>query len=283
MVYQNKLIVAIKVAGQILREHGDRVAIPFGSEYSILIKNLHAVRAQFKLSIDGADATSGTWIVVPANSQVEMERFIANGDWSRGRRFKFIERTGDVEAHRGVKADDGIVRVEFQVERVRPVVNVPNYVPYDVPVPHPDPWYPWRPRGPFYGNASTTGGMRSRSVGSSGASASLGGVSSSSFEKSATSTPTQNVQNANYSYQPDVNEAGITVQGSESHQQFHAVAGFETTGQSEVVVLHLRGAVAGQPVQAPVTVQTKLTCSSCGLKSKSTAEFCARCGTALVA
>ena len=39
MMYLQKLAVAVKVNGKVLREVGDTVYIPFGSEYSILIKN----------------------------------------------------------------------------------------------------------------------------------------------------------------------------------------------------------------------------------------------------
>ncbi len=35
MVYNNKLVVAIKVAGKVLKEFGDVVYIPFGSEYTV--------------------------------------------------------------------------------------------------------------------------------------------------------------------------------------------------------------------------------------------------------
>ena len=47
MMYNNKLVAAIKSNGKVLREFGEEVYIPFGSEYSILIKNLHSVRGEF--------------------------------------------------------------------------------------------------------------------------------------------------------------------------------------------------------------------------------------------
>ena len=266
MVYQNKFVVAIKVNGHILRESGDRVTLPFGSEYSVFIKNLNAVRAKFKLSIDGTDATSGTWIVVGANSSVEMERFIHDHNWASGNRFKFIERTAEIEQHRGVQVDDGLVRVEYQTEVVRQIVPVPEYVPYDVPVPYypyPHPWYPPRyPRPRFFGSLQATG----RSLRPSGMTANY-----SAHVTNSADSPTLD------SCSVDV---GITVPGSISQQQFVAVSDFKT-GASEVIVLHLRGQIAGASVSQPVTVQTRLTCQTCGRTSK-TGQFCANCGTALV-
>lgn len=277
-MYQNKVVVALKVNSRILRESQGVVHIPFGSEYSVFVKNLNAVRAKFQLAIDGTDATSGSWIVVPANSSVEMERFISNGDWNRGRRFKFIERTAEIEAHRGVKSDDGLVRVEFQVEQLRPIVNVPRYVEYDVPVPRPyyppyDPWYPhpW-PRRPFLGSAMRSSGGRKGSSGSGSASVSAGTWCSASLGNEAGSAISDSAPTT---------DVGITVQGSESHQRFVNAEWFET-GPSDVIVLQLRGELAGQAISAPITVTTKLTCPTCGSSQKH-GEFCQRCGTALVA
>ena len=40
MTYQEKLVAVVKCRGKILREHGEFVTIPFGEEYTILLKNL---------------------------------------------------------------------------------------------------------------------------------------------------------------------------------------------------------------------------------------------------
>lgn len=261
MVYQNKFVVAIKVHGQILREDGDTVALPFGAEYSVLVKNLNAVRAQFKLSIDGAETTSGGWIVVSANGSVEMERFIKDGNWDSGNRFKFIERTAEVEAHRGVKADDGLVRVEYRVEVVRPVIPVPHYEPYPVPwlPPHPPPRPPFYPRPPIRPRYGITGPARAASL----------GASSGKREVGRLVPPSRRLRS----------DVGITVPGSISDQRF-VPAEFFQTGNSEVIVLRLRGHIGAKPVTSPITVKTQAVCSTCGKKSKP-GQFCQRCGTAL--
>lgn len=249
-MYQNQLVAAIKVGGRILREQDGAVLLPFGSEYSVYVKNLNAVRVQVKVSIDGTDATSGTWLVVAPNSAIELERFIRNGNWNEGNRFKFIERSEAIEAHRGIKADDGLIRVEYQTERVRPVVDVPIIREH-----YYDEWYPNPyPRPRFYGNAVRAASAKTTQ--------SRGLVASCSAGASAE------------------RDTGITVPGSLSHQQFISASSFETTGQTDVLILQLRGVVKGKQIVAPVTVASKRTCETCGKRSK-TGEFCGRCGTAL--
>ena len=89
MVYQNKLVACVKVNGQVLRESGENtVTLPFGSEYSVFLKNLNSVRAIARVSIDGKDTTEGTWLIVPANGTLELERSILNGNFDSGNRFR---------------------------------------------------------------------------------------------------------------------------------------------------------------------------------------------------
>jgi hypothetical protein len=78
-------------------------------------------------------------------------------------------------------------------------------------------------------------------------------------------------------------DAGITVAGSESHQQFSMAGGFPVEATSTVIVLRLRGEVAGQPVAAAVTVDMKPICTTCGKTNKATMKFCGECGTSLCA
>lgn len=79
-----------------------------------------------------------------------------------------------------------------------------------------------------------------------------------------------------------MNDAGITVPGSESRQEFETGAWFPTEAESHVIVLRLRGAIGAKPVERPVTTDIKPKCTSCGRKNKATAKFCSQCGTSLV-
>lgn len=141
-MFSENFIVAVKVGGQVLRESGNLVSLPFGCEYTILLKNLNSRRAMVSVGVDGNDATDGKLILAP-NATLELERFIRNGNLNSGNRFKFIERTAAVEKHRGVKEDDGLIRAEFWAEREvieKPIVR-PHY--YDEYFPRPIPWDPY--------------------------------------------------------------------------------------------------------------------------------------------
>ena len=281
MMYNNKFVATVKSGGKVLREVGDTVYLPFGCEYSILLKNLNTVRAEVRITIDDEDVLGGNSIIVNANSDLELERFLK--DLNKGNRFKFIERTASVEQHRGVGSSDGIVRIEWQFER---------------PI----------PRTPFYGNqpwivssGGTTSGPYGSGVGGSSfgtynVNGALRGVDFSNGETtramaaSATSVTLNSMgisaQAASHEGMATMdwapaNEVGITVPGSMSSQQFRTVAGFPLEDQKHVIVLQLKGETADNRVTAPVTVKAKPKCVTCGKVNKATAKFCSNCGTAL--
>jgi len=253
MVYHNNFVAAIKVGGKILREQSDVVALPFGSEYSIYLKNQNSVRALVRVSIDGkytSDVSDG-WIIIGANDTLELERFIHNGNFDKGNCFKFIERTAQIEQHRGIGGDDGLVRVEYKFEVVtKHVYNTPNIV-YHYHYPDYYPNITW---------TTTTSG--------------IGG-----FQQSGKSAESH--VNMCSMQETALNDAGITVAGSESHQKFSYGAWFPTESTSQVIVLKLLGQVGTVTVKQPITVQQKPVCSTCGKVNKATHQFCGRCGTAL--
>ena len=111
-MYNSKLVASIKANGKVLREFKDTVYIPFGSEYSILLKNLNTVRALINIYIDGDNVVPGG-LVLNAGQEIDLQRAIRNGNMNEGNRFKFIERTSNIEDHRGIKLEDGLIRVEF--------------------------------------------------------------------------------------------------------------------------------------------------------------------------
>lgn len=280
MVYSpSKVVACLKVAGKILREDKNVVTLPFGSEYNVFIKNLNATRIKVKVSVDGTDVTEGTWLVVDPNSDLDLERFIRAGNMDKGNRFKFIERTAEIEEHRGIKADDGLIRIEYQVEKPRPVViDVEEHHHHHDHWDWERPYFP--PRTPRRGSPWTLSkSAPTRSLGASRPSAASGQARRKSIVPTSAS-----VQGLGYGDQTadslSLSDTGITVPGSESSQKFRWTADFET-GPSEVIVLQLRGVMAGKLATKAVTVETKLHCVTCGKSSKSTEKFCGSCGTAL--
>lgn len=241
MMYNQKLVASIKANRKILREFKDTVYIPFASEYSILLKNLNTQRAVVHVFIDGEDQTP-SGLVINAGQEVDLERSIKNGNLKEGNCFKFIERTGAVEQHRGIKLEDGIVRVEYQFEL--PPVSINNSIM----------------RGLDRGWITASGATYSST------SASLNSVVSAQ----ATSVNTY------------YNDAGVTVPGSKSDQSFSTtyMGALDTTRHT--IVLKLLGETPDNKlIAAPVTVKSKPKCVTCGKQNKAHSKFCSDCGTAL--
>lgn len=302
MMYSNKLAIAVKSNGKVLREFDkDKVYVPFGTEYTLLIKNLNTVRAQVRVTIDGTDATDGTWLIVGAGQEMELTRFIKNGNLNQGNRFKFIERTAAIEnGPRGVGIEDGLIQVEYQFERVyeyKPEIkHIWSPPPPLWPVKRErwvkEEYYDWC-SGPFYGsvdNGVSTGSPLRSMAATKGVSASLASSSTVSAQNaffnqvSETASFSANAANATMSVTASVplNEAGITVPGSISDQKFTTVASFDVESTVHTMVIKLLGTTeGGSVVTQPVTVKAKPKCTTCGRVNKANAKFCTECGTSL--
>jgi hypothetical protein len=249
-MYSNKLVASIKSNGKILREFNDKVYVPFGTEYSILIKNLNTVRASVNIFVDGTDAGDGSSFVVKAGETFELSRFLKNGNLNQGNQFKFIERTAAVSNHRGVGIEDGLIRVEFVFER--PLYRYPDFLPCNNPtIGVVDAQGFMIPIGPV--NYSTTNITASS-------------ISSATFRTCSSTT----------------SSVGITVPGSISDQTFETIAAFPVETVTHSVILHLVGETGdGDLIVDPITVKSKPKCTSCGKQNKATAKFCIECGTSL--
>ncbi len=240
MMYESKLAAAIKVDGKVLREFKDTVHIPFGSEYTILLKNLNTTRAVVNVFIDGNNMVPGGLVLDPGR-EIDLERSVKNGNLTEGNRFKFIERTGSVEKHRGIGIEDGLVRIEFQFEQ---------------------------PPRPITWNTTNIGGIYPQGGILRGVNDVHYGVTCSTASYDATSV------NSSHSL---LNDVGITVPGSHSTQKFQTayVGALESVKHSMVFKLF------GGTMPKPITVKHKPKCVTCGKQNKATSKFCQECGTAL--
>ena len=288
MMMSEKMVACLKANGKVLREIKDTVFIPFGAEYSILLKNLNTVRALVNIQIDGQDVCPNG-LVIDAGREIDLERFVKNGNLSSGNRFKFIERTASVEKHRGVKAEDGLIRISFCFEKPRPTYNPfytgalgqghtwPGYYPSGV-----------RGSGDLWNKSTDASGKWSDVVGS---------ASSETYDSGKTKGVTKGVVRgatfgttavncaagvAQSSYSAPVNDVGITVPGSVSNQTFTTTTMGAMEEQEHVIVLRILGETEQGVVEAPITVKTKPTCTSCGRVNKATNKCCSECGTSLV-
>lgn len=279
MMFSNKLVACLKSNGKVLREFKDIIYIPYGSEYSILVKNLNSVRAVVNVTIDGTDVIPGG-LVVNAGIEVDIERFIKDGNLKSGNKFKFIERTGNIEKHRGIKTEDGLIKVSFQFEKV--------YAPL-----YSNGHWEWKPNqptwtgpywiGPYWSGTSQNINAVGQSVGqisttttaTSGITLTASVGSGSLCGTTQTSALHSNTNNA-------ISDVGITVPGSESNQKFSTVNNFPVENETHVMVIQILGETeSGKTVTAPITVKTKTRCITCNRNNKVTAKFCAECGTSL--
>lgn len=116
-MYNKKLVAVVKVNGKVLREQDDTVYIPFGSEYSIMLKNLHTTKVQVDISIDGDNVLDNKLILINPGESTEIEGFLKGNCVSN--KFKFIEKTDQISDFRGNRIDDGIINIKYQFEYAR--------------------------------------------------------------------------------------------------------------------------------------------------------------------
>jgi len=311
MMYESKLVASLKANGKILREFKDTVYIPFGSEYSFLLKNLNTTRALVNVFIDGEDMTPGG-LVLNAGQEVDLERSIKGGNLTEGNRFKFIERTSIIEnGPRGVKLEDGLVRIEFQFEK--PPMRVSDL---------PD-WQKKSIFGPMFGNHGGIVGSINTSEyqgvtdkyskndsgwmqasGSTYSQVNVGGVLRGVDYSLNGSVTAQAASAAVDKYCADnniinsicemhdgaatmdsyvlKNDVGITVPGSKSTQSFTTTYMNALEAEKHTIVLKLLGETPdNKPVTQAITTKHKPECVTCGKKNRATAKFCTECGTAL--
>ena len=278
MTYKDNFVVEVKCRGKILRVTDDAVRLPFGSEYSIYLKNLNTRRCSVNISIDGEDVLDNQSLILDANSSTELKGFLRGNQATN--RFKFINKTKEIQDHRGDKVDDGMIRVQFAFEKDLPEIIKKTIIHEDH---HYHNTHHWNYNNWFSGDSTVRYGTAVDGD-------TIAGAAQSAVRGMASSAPA--TQNAFYSNvtedslgvqslgQP-LNDEGITVKGSEIHQDFR-YASMGELERAEVIIIRLKGITGtSTPVQAPITVKTKLTCSTCGRTSGSDAKFCANCGTFL--
>lgn len=259
MMYSNNFAAALLVNGKVLREFGDTVYLPFGSEYAIRLKNLNNTRAKVHIEIDGQKVTDNG-LVIDAYKTSDLERFIRNGNLKTGNRFKFIERSRKVEEHRGIEVEDGIISIRYEFES--------SDVPYVHIAATPSVYRDYSPKT-FYAKGCSSGIVTGSLITDSYGGAMLNSVQCSS---NTSASP----------FNAPANETGITVEGSASNQSFASTYWKGSQGPTHMLNIRLLGETAdNRKVREPVTVKTKIECKTCGTVNPATAKFCSECGTSL--
>jgi hypothetical protein len=263
MTYNDRFVAELKWNGKILRIKDDTAYLPFGSEYSLLLKNLNTRRASVNIEIDGQDVLDNKSLIIDPNATTELMGFL-KGATARNK-FKFIQKTKQIQHHRGDKVDDGIVRIEFAFEKAKPepwiaktITEVKTTFKGSPDITH------YGSNADYWNFSASAGDPRNQPR----------GVTSDNLEH------TYNCSVENLGVTPQ-QEEGITVKGSEIEQDFR-YASMGELEDAKVIVIKLRGLThKGVDIDEPVTTRDKLICSICGTKSTSSAKYCSNCGAFL--
>jgi hypothetical protein len=263
-MFKKDLVCVVKSGGEILRERNNgEVYLPFGSEYTLLFKNLNNRKVAVKVTIDGVNVLDDNKVIVNANDSLELEGFLKGNDATN--KFKFIKRTKEIEEYRGAKEDDGIIRIEYQFEKEAMAftwgstwINANDYN-YKLPCKI---VYIDGTSGstPLYGNTGTTSVFSCSSI--------------------PCSSNISNNVSSSISLDSAIKEEGITVKGTPTSQHFNSIR-VDLENQFSVINFKLVGCdeKSEEDYVAPVFVRTKAICETCGKNCKSDEIYCSRCGT----
>lgn len=261
-MFNKNLVMAIKAGGKVLREFNNSVYVPFGSEYTIFLKNLSTKRAKVLVSIDGEDALDGHSLILSPNENLELKRFIKNGNMSSGNAFKFIEKTAKVEKHRGNGEFDGLITVQYEFERE--LINIQGRAYTGTQYPD----Y-------YITDSSSRGFVDNKSI-YTAYSCSVNNSYSFSDSEPQVLASTKNTLKS------PQNTAGVTAPGSITEQKFVQASSFYGDGVRNTMTVQLEGLVEGQvEIHKPVTVTRLKRCGMCGTSVRQVAKFCHECGASV--
>jgi len=285
MTYKDQFVVEVKADGQILRVKDGAVYLPFGCEYSILLKNLNSKRASVKVSVDSEDVLDGHSLILNPLVTHELKGFF-RGTVVRNR-FRFIQKTKQIQEHRGDKVGDGLVRVEFAYEKPKPEPYIKKIIKevHEHHHHHHDYWptrYTWYDgSGWSYNSAGSVKADDDQPICTYNMSVESSAKDMSRGFSSNVTMDSLGVEASFTAQNAPLPDEGITVKGNEMHEQYN-YASIGELEESSVIVIALKGMQKSSGVvSTPITIKTKLVCSSCGMKSASSYKFCPNCGTHL--
>lgn len=253
-MYGNNFVLSIKRNASILKEMNGHVSLPFDTEYKIRLKNKNNREAMAKVSIDGVQVCNLGDFVVGAGSSLDLERFI-DADLARGKKFKFVSLDHS-EVDDPTSSENGIVKVEFRLKKQMPYIC---FDPIKVDI---------KPLGKDY-TIDGTGNFNLY-------------YNNSSDSKKCCDSNTYTVNYCASDLTRSAPQAGATIGGEVSSQQFQYVSDFETEDTPTILTLKL---VSSIDLNNKKAVSTKISkgifCSACGNKVKFNHKYCSKCGSKL--
>lgn len=269
-MYKDKFILSVIHDGHPVKETGPNyrreVAIPFGSEYRLRLKNKNDRACTARVFIDGKRVSQLGDFVIQAGSFLDLERFV-DRSLSSGNRFKFVSLD-----HPSVddpsSSENGLIEVEFRLAKLEPVII--NWI-----VQPSSGWgqstadWPYKEYGNGtvwrYYNDSVTANVSDNVSYSNDA----GPVAKSSFYCQSSPLKSKGVRS--------LAEPGATVEGGHSNQDFHytnlSVEDFPTA----VLKLKIVGLRNSEEISRPNVKY----CTRCGHSVETKDRYCAGCGRRL--
>ncbi len=264
MAYDSQFIICVLHNGHPVREINGTVSVPFSSEYKIRLKNKHSyLRAKARVWVDGRKASNLGDFILNAGETLDLERFLDN-KLDSGNKFKFVPLS-DRRVNDPTDSNNGVIKVEF-------------YREYDytknITITDPKPWKPVKPwpgnGNDFYWNHS----------GATPVTYTSGGRSSSCSPPNIETSCDVSVNYISNSF-VDPN-AGATVEGGYSGQQFTYGADFQTDIFPVTLTLKVKGLSHKKTstIEPPKKIKKKVRfCSNCARRrSRMADKFCPRCG-----
>lgn len=239
MMHRNNFVLAVKHNGKVLRESNGAIFLPFDSEYSLLLKNLwNNSKATAKVEIDGMNITNGQEFIIPASSNIEIERFLLDGNLQTGKKFKFVHASNPNVSDPSNK-ENGKIQITFWCELHPYYYLEPSTT-----------WYIQQIKDRtqdsipnFYWDTCTSG-----------------------IESSTTSSCTMNCC---------VNEQGATIEGNPSFQQFNSASSFGKNLATETIITLTLKPVS-QAITVDMT--KRIYCPNCGVQNRRSNNYCCKCG-----
>lgn len=251
MAYDQGHVACVIVSGQVKREQAEgserTVRIPFDSEYAIRIKNKTNYRSLVKVLIDGTVCAER--LLLRPQQSIDLERFVIDGDLSKGKRFKFVTAQNP-NVQDPTAGENGLIQVIVEPES--------QYTYAYNPTPNWSIWnfiqngggiggctngvasgggaYSGQPIGGTYMNVSSNGQAAN---GSSNGSIAVSNCTGSAFTTQAGMTYTSNTMSPPTAAMPK--DLGATVEGSVSNQRFVETNEWFQTLSPFTIPIRLRG------------------------------------------
>lgn len=262
-MYSEKLVACIKINGKVIREDGENVYIPFGSDYSIYFKNLHTEKCKISVTIDGENVLNDVSILLGAKESIDLEGFLQNNRVKN--KFRFIEKTHQISKHRGDNPEDGLIVITYCFNQ--PIQSSSGTV-----------WYDSSYQFDFNNQKfNTAANPLLNNINICSTNNHNLGNSSNTYSCNINSCEVK----SSYSCDHSLNDKGITVKGKETDQQFRNDNSLYFWGTDKTMIIHLKGDIDQKKINKIVTTHKKIKCEICGIRNKSNSKYCRNCGTFL--